>query len=36
MTRKEYLGKLINELHYDEERMRVVVELLSRTRYVRG
>jgi hypothetical protein len=29
MTRKEYLSKLANELHYDEERMRVVVELLS-------
>ena len=29
MTRKEYLSKLTNELHYDEERMRVVVELLS-------
>jgi hypothetical protein len=29
MTRKEYLGKLINELHYDDERMRVVVELPS-------
>ena len=29
MTRKEYLSKLTNELHYDEERTRVVVELLS-------
>jgi hypothetical protein len=29
MTRKEYLSKLANELHYDEERMRIVVELLS-------
>jgi hypothetical protein len=29
MTRKQYLSKLTDELHYDEERMRVVVELLS-------
>jgi hypothetical protein len=29
MTRKEYLSKLSNELHYDEERLRVVVELLN-------
>jgi hypothetical protein len=29
MTRKEYLSRLINELHYDEECMRTVVELLS-------
>lgn len=28
MTRNEYLG-LTDELHYDEERLRVVVELLS-------
>jgi hypothetical protein len=29
MTRKEYLSKLANELHYDEERLLVVVELLN-------
>jgi hypothetical protein len=29
MTRKEYLSKLTNELHYDEEHLRVVVELLN-------
>jgi hypothetical protein len=29
MTRKEYLSKLPNELNYDEERLRVVVELLN-------
>jgi hypothetical protein len=29
MTRKEYLSKLTNELHYDDKRMRVVLELLS-------
>jgi len=29
MTREEYLSKLANELHYDEERIRVVIELLS-------
>jgi hypothetical protein len=29
MTRSEYLSKLTNELHYDEERLRVVVELLN-------
>jgi hypothetical protein len=29
MTRNEYLSKLTNELHYDDERIRVVVELLS-------
>jgi hypothetical protein len=29
MTRKEYLNKLTNELHYDEERLRVVVEIIN-------
>ena len=29
MTRGEYLDKLANELHYDADRMRVVVEHLS-------
>ena len=29
MTRKEYLSKLTNELHYDEERLRVVVEIIN-------
>jgi hypothetical protein len=29
MTKKEYLGRLGNELHYGEERLRVIEELLN-------
>jgi len=29
MTRKECLSRLTDELHYDEERLRVVAELLN-------